>query len=203
MSAKSAEAAPQANVDSEFFKNALRRRQISQRGLAKHLGISPAAVTLMLRGVRRMQATEAADIANLLGLHVSEVLDRAGIQTKREAHCPIRHIVDAKGDMAPRKDRASVTMPLACSAETIAARCEDPASPRFGWVYYYEPMAGVDVTAHGRLAVVQTKDGRALVASCTPGFDGPGFVLQRENGVTEVAELSSASPIAWIKLLIS
>lgn len=193
----------QANVDTEFFKEALRRRRLSQRDLARHLGVSPAAVTHLFRGLRRMRITEAAEIAQLLGLHLSEVLERAGVQTAREAHCQIRFAIDAKGELTPRKDRAVVPVPLACSADAIAARCEDPASQRFGWVYYYEPKTSVDVTAHNRLCVAQTKDGRTLIAFCAPGFDGVSFILQRENGATEAAELTSASPIAWVKLLIA
>ena len=190
-------------VDTEFFKEALRRRHISQRRLAQHLGISPAAVTHLLRGVRRMQATEAAEIATLLGLHVSEVLERAGVKTAREARCHVRFTVDARGEITPRQGGAMVPAPVSCSSAVVAARCEDPGSQRYGWVYYFEPRDAVELTAHNRLCAVQTRDGRTFLAFCAPGFDGVAFTLQRETGATETAELVSASPVEWVKLLIS
>ncbi|NBN62079.1 helix-turn-helix domain-containing protein [Pannonibacter tanglangensis] len=190
-------------MDTDFFKEALRRRQISQRRLAKYLNISASAVTKLLQGVRRMQLNEAGVIATLLGVPVSEVLERAGVQTAREAQCPVNFVSDATGEVKPRAEKAWVQLPLAGDESTVAVRCEDPMSARFGWVYYYTPQDGVDVTAHNRMCVVRLRDGRAVIAFCVLGFDGKTFVLQRENGTVETAQITSASPISWVKLLIS
>lgn len=53
-------------------------RRLSQRQLAKHLGLDPAAVSLMLRGKRKATAQEVAEIARMLGVGVDEVLSRLG-----------------------------------------------------------------------------------------------------------------------------
>ena len=42
------------------------------------MGLDPAAVSLMLRGKRKMSAAEAAEIARLLNVSVEEVLLHAG-----------------------------------------------------------------------------------------------------------------------------
>ena len=42
------------------------------------MNLDPAAVSLMLRGKRKMSASEAGEIAKLLGVAVDEVLMRAG-----------------------------------------------------------------------------------------------------------------------------
>lgn len=68
-------------VDSRFFQNALADKGLSQRKLAARLGLDPAAVSLMIKGKRKLSASEAAEIAKFLGISVEEVLFRSGNST--------------------------------------------------------------------------------------------------------------------------
>lgn len=70
---------PQNQVDSRWFQQRLMDQRMSQRAMAKLMGLDPGAVSLMLRGKRGMSAAEAAEIARLLDVAVDEVLLRAGI----------------------------------------------------------------------------------------------------------------------------
>ena len=70
-----------AAVDTNWFRDKLADKRSSQRQLAKHMSLDPAAMSLMLRGKRRMSAAEAADIARFLGVDVQEVLTRAGVDS--------------------------------------------------------------------------------------------------------------------------
>lgn len=65
-------------IDTNWFRSRLADRRLSQRQLAKLLDLDPAAVSLMLRGKRKMSAAEASEIAVQLGVSVQEVLVRAG-----------------------------------------------------------------------------------------------------------------------------
>ena len=67
-----------AGVDTDWFQGRLAAKRMSQRGLARLMGLDPAAVSLMLRGKRKMTTTEAAEIARLLNVEVGEVMVRAG-----------------------------------------------------------------------------------------------------------------------------
>lgn len=67
------------SVDTRWFQNTLADKRLSQRGLAKHLKLDPAAVSLMIRGKRKMSAAEAAEVARFLNVGVEEVLGRAGV----------------------------------------------------------------------------------------------------------------------------
>jgi transcriptional regulator with XRE-family HTH domain len=67
-----------AQIDTRWFQNQLADKRLSQRQLAKRLSLDPAAVSLMLRGKRKMSASEAAEIAAQLGVSADEVLMRAG-----------------------------------------------------------------------------------------------------------------------------
>lgn len=68
----------QQQIDTRWFKDRLADRRLSQRQLAKRMGLDPAAVSLMLRGMRKLSAAEAADLARQLGVSTDEVLARAG-----------------------------------------------------------------------------------------------------------------------------
>lgn len=68
-------------MNTKWFRGQLRDKDLSQRGLAKLLGIDPAAVSLMLRGQRRMTLQEAHRISEVLGVATAEVLREAGIPT--------------------------------------------------------------------------------------------------------------------------
>lgn len=65
-------------IDTRWFQNQLADKRLSQRQLAKRMDLDPAAVSLMLRGKRKMTANEAVEIANMLGVSADEVLMRAG-----------------------------------------------------------------------------------------------------------------------------
>lgn len=66
-------------ANTRWFQNRIADVRLSQRRVAKHLGLDPAAVSLMIRGKRKMSAAEAAELARLLGVTVNEVMRHAGI----------------------------------------------------------------------------------------------------------------------------
>ena len=65
-------------IDTMWFRGKLADKRLSQRKLALLMDIDPAAMSLMIRGKRKMSVTEAAEIAKFLGVGVDEVLLRAG-----------------------------------------------------------------------------------------------------------------------------
>lgn len=65
--------------NTRWFQNRIADVRLSQRRVAKHLGLDPAAVSLMIRGKRKMSAAEAAELARLLGVTVNDVMHHAGI----------------------------------------------------------------------------------------------------------------------------
>lgn len=61
-------------MDTNWFRDRLADRGLSQRALARIMGLDAAAVSLMLRGRRVMKLTEAAEIARLLGVPAEDVM---------------------------------------------------------------------------------------------------------------------------------
>ena len=66
-------------IDTRWFKDLLSDKRLSQRQLAKRMDMDPAAMSLMLRGLRKMSAAEAAEIARQLGVGVDDVMAHAGV----------------------------------------------------------------------------------------------------------------------------
>lgn len=69
-----------AVMKTEWFRTMLSQRKMSQRSLAKAMDLDPAAISLMLRGKRKLQLTEAKQIAAILSVQLNDVLLAAGIQ---------------------------------------------------------------------------------------------------------------------------
>lgn len=67
-----------AEANARWFQNLLADKRLSQRQLAKRMGLDPAAVSLMIHGKRKMSAVEASELARQLGVTVDEVLLHAG-----------------------------------------------------------------------------------------------------------------------------
>ena len=65
-------------IDTNWFKERLAAKQLSQRKLAFMMGLDAAAMSLMLRGKRKMSVNEAAVIAQHLGVSAQEVLIKTG-----------------------------------------------------------------------------------------------------------------------------
>lgn len=63
-------------IDSEWFYRQLDARGHSIRGLGRAMGLDPSAVSRMLKGTRKMSADEQDEIADYLGVPLSEVAAR-------------------------------------------------------------------------------------------------------------------------------
>lgn len=101
-------------VNTRWFQNGLADVKVSQRRLAKMMGVDPSAVTLMLKGRRAMSASEAALIAKVLGVPVDDVLREAGIAGGNVAS------FRPKGDGAPAVAAVEVVVTKSKVVESVA-----------------------------------------------------------------------------------
>lgn len=187
-----------------WFQSKLADKQLSQRQLAKHIGLDPAAVSLMLRGKRKMTADEAGSVAKLLGVPVDEVLRHAGVtiaQRVSTGRVPVVGWINEQGAVIDeRPPGPSVAeAPAECVDDVVALRIV--SHEMFdGWLAFYRPMESVSLEAVGRLCIVELEDGRKLFRGVRrgyePGFYGIGgwFVDRADN-----VRLVSASPVLWMR----
>lgn len=189
------------DIDSRWFKDKLRDRELPQRKLAKMLGLGTSAVSLMLSGKRRITIEEAADLSRLLGLPMDEVLEHAGVQPGEPAKSvPLVGEVDAEGELHPVKAGKRVPLKLTLPQNTVAVTCKDQNAPGYGWFWFFEPRTGVDADCVGRLCITELKTGQRYLRFLKPAKERGNYDLQGWFSVTvNNVKVKTASPILWIK----
>lgn len=191
-------------MDTEWFRARLRDRDLSQRGFAKLLGLDPAAVSLLLRGQRRMTPEEAHQMSVFLGVTVTEVLRHAGIEVVDDVRSvAVTGYVDADAlvTLFPKRTHDKVIGPADCPAGTYALQMRTPQTALDGWMLFVSP-AEDDPREHlGRLSCVALENGGHVVAVPTRGYRTGSWNLLRTSGqmLRTDAVVAWASPVLWIK----
>lgn len=197
-------------VNTRWFREKLADKELSQRKIAISLNLDPAAVSLMLRGKRRMQLDEAAELARLLGVPVDEVLVHAGIEMPSDpkTSVPIVGWVDEHGEvkMEALEGPRRAMIPNGVGAGVVAVRYRTaltPADALDGWILYYKPSDQISPDALGRLCVVKfTPEGPAIVRIVRRGYDFGTYNLVPWVGqgtAMENVKIGSACPVLWAK----
>lgn len=202
MAAKS-KAGPTFKINTAWFRDRLIAKQISQRKLAKIVGMDAGAMSLTLRGGRKLQLTEAEAIAGELGVPVMEVLEAAGVNTSTGAHESALVVgqVGADGSVQViRGGRVPTPAGMPQGTQVVRYQCD---GARDGWMAFYVPSDGVSSDAVGKLAIVKLggKDGTWLRV-LKRGYGKGGWNLLGMFGETAIAgaQVVSASPVLWVKM---
>lgn len=191
-------------MNTEWFRQRLADRKLSQRQLAKLMGLDPAAVSLTLRGQRRMTNEEAHFISSTIGVPVTEVLRQAGIDVLDDVRAaPISAAVDAKAlvTLFPEKTHDRVHGPADCPAGTFAVQVRAPTVLQDGWLLFVSPAKQEPLELLDRICLVTLKTGIQLIAVLRRGYRSGAFNLitwlEREQKMD--VDVAWASHILWIK----
>lgn len=193
-------------MNTEWFRQLLSTRKLSQRGLAKLLELDPAAVSLMLRGQRKMTNEEAHQISMILGVPITEVLRQAGIEVTDDVRrVKVTGHVDKVGmvTLFPKRTHDKVVGPADCPEGTYALQMRNAQTPKDGWMYFVSPSED-DPRAHlGTLCCVALDNGEHMVSFVQRGYRSGTYNLVRCNGemVRTDCNVVWASPVLWIKPL--
>lgn len=194
-----------------WFKKQLSEIGISQRQLAKKLELDPASITLFFQGKRKLKSSEAAFLANLFGVEVSEVLEQAGIVVSTPPNALKIPLVGSVGEELvitwnTAKNPPTVKISGFDGVGLKALRFETAGTAFDGLdgalAVFKKNTGGIDSEALGRLAIVTLKDGRSLIRVLRRGYMAGRFNLatisgdSRETGV----EIVAANPILGLKL---
>lgn len=188
-----------ANVDTGWFQGMLIDKGLSQRQLARAIGLDPSAVSLMLRGKRKMDVQEAGVVAKALGVSVDEVLRHAGVAVERgegPGRCAVVGWVDDQG-LVHDESLGVVDGPRDTGLVCLRVQAREVMD---GWLLFYREISGVSLEAVGRLCVVGLEDGRKLLRPVRRGYGQGEFVLggwwnERSGSV----RLVSAAPVLWMR----
>lgn len=197
-------------VDTRWFRDRLADRRMSQRGLARALGLDAAAVSLMFRGKRRMQMSEAADVARLLGVPIDEVIAHAGIRAPAsgglempERDLPLMYWIDGHGEMHPIPPGERVEMRAALPDDAVVAQCRTAMSPlehmdRWLLAFSAPTKAGVPADAVGRYCVMRLAGGVMMAGYLRPGYKAGTFAVHSATVIMD-ARLDWAAPVLLIQ----
>jgi transcriptional regulator with XRE-family HTH domain len=185
--------------DSEWFKKQLAANGISLRELARKMNLDASAVSLMLRGQRKMTMAECKELSGHLGHKMSEIMRAAGIEnTDDAARLTITMFVDAQGHVKnlPKSGAnktpvfAPADIPKGASAFQIRAAgayCD-------AWIGFVSPAVEAAETCVGRFGVCTLADGEHILATITRGYAPRTYTLTPPVGkpltdqkITEVA----------------
>lgn len=191
-------------MDTVWFRHHLEARKMSQRALAKVLGVDHAAVSLMLRGKRKMTNAEAKKIADVIGAKVTEVLRRAGIDVRDDVlKVPITSYINGDGNITlfPDKTHDHAVGPADCPHGTYAVQCRAPTQPQDGWLMFVSPAQTLPDALLDRLCFVATTKGSSTLAIVRRGYRSGTFnlIVWPSRDVRTDASVAWCSPVLWIK----
>jgi transcriptional regulator with XRE-family HTH domain len=191
-------------MNTKWFRDQLADRQLSQRGLAKLLDLDPAAVSLMLRGQRRMTSQEAKRVSDILGVPVTEVLRRAGIAVTDDVQrVPVTGYADEQGvvTLFPQKTHDSTTGPADCPSGTHGIQVRAPGMPQDGWLLFVSPAEHQPGEHLDQLCTAALESGQQVISVIRRGYRSgthnllnyPSMAIRPDCKVVWVA------PVLWIK----
>lgn len=191
-------------MDTLWFRDKLKDKKLSQRGLAKLIELDPAAISLMLRGQRKMTPHEAHQISVILGVPILEVMRRAGIDVTEDVRkAPVAAHVDSEGKVVsmPNGTHDMSTSPGDCPIGTFAVQVRAHTSAKDGWLLFVTPTQSEPSEHVDQLCLCATKAGQQVLGVVRRGYrrDTQNLILWPSNETMFDADLAWVSSVLWIK----
>lgn len=192
-------------INTQWFTDRLAERRMSQRQLAKLMGLDNSAVSLMFRGKRKMSLEEAAQIAVLLQSSTQEVLEAAGVPLHSGRQVPIIGFSMADGTVVlhPEGTHDMVDAPPGLPADAVAIQTRSAGSDRpmyDGWLCYLSERQQPAEKAIDTYSLVAVKTNGLHMRHVKRGYKRGTYNLTDNAGKTsENVEVAWASPVFWIK----
>lgn len=191
-------------MNTQWFRDRLKDKKISQRGLAKMLNIDPAAASLMLRDKRKMTSHEAHQIAQILGLPLNEIMRQGGIEVVDDvSRVSVTSYMDENGNVSlmPARTHDTVIGPVDCPIGTYAIQVRSPATVKDGWLLFVSPTQAPPSECIDKLCSNATHEGKQLVGVIRRGYrrDTHNLILWPSNNIASDVTLAWSSTVLWIK----
>lgn len=194
-----------ADVNKRYFEALMTNKKVSLRGLAKHIGMSHSQLSLTFSGDRRMQLSEASQLATFFSRPLHEIIQNAGIAINQvtSVRVPVIGALRGDGTIEPTAKGSSelTSAPEGVPKEGIAVQARTAGSDLEcldGAVFFTAPLTGFDPAVTGRFSLVQVANGPLVLATVRRGYventhnlTGP---YTRENVAIE-----SATPVLFTR----
>lgn len=194
------------SVNTEWFRAKLTERHLSQRGLAKLMGLDSSAVSLMLRGRREMKLNEAATLAALIGVPAEEVLANLGVNLRSEgASVPVVGTMDEHAEIHFGDSETLGTVPRPAGdlpAEMSAIQCRTAGSTldyMDRWLLFFGPLkAGVNPDSIERMSLMKRNGGVPSIGQVRRSYARGKWDVSNPLRTATNVDLEYATPILLI-----
>jgi transcriptional regulator with XRE-family HTH domain len=195
----------ETTVNKKWFVERLASVQMSQRSLAKMLGLEPSAITLTFDGRRRITSLEVHRLAELFNVSVAEVMRNAGFDVNDDI--VKLNVVGSIGEKSVIKyfDKADIEQTIAPSdvpRNSFCLQVRQPGHANDGWMIFISAERVLGTNLLDRPALVELEDGTQMTALVRRGYKDGTVNLYPLHGNNEPLENQSvkwASPILWIR----
>ncbi len=191
-------------INRPWFQDRLRTLKISQRQLAKRIGLDPAAVSYMLAGKRAISMDEAKAIADIFLVPVTEVMRQAGIDVLDDVRkVPIAGFIGANGavTLLPKGTHDMVMAPADVPNGSFAMQVRMVQSPFDGWLVFVSGQQQEPAEVIDKLAVLALSDGQLMQAIVRRGYKQGLYnlvIASDTNRVHENKQVTWAAKVLWI-----
>ncbi|OHV73341.1 helix-turn-helix domain-containing protein [Ensifer sp. LCM 4579] len=205
-----------SHVNYKWFSDKITAKGLTQRAVAKHLGVDASTLSLLLHGKRRMRVEQAAEIARLLSVPVGDVMRNSGADMRgiRQEGAPTFHAVPLVGWVDENRNveidfdqkgpafevEGDVPPTAICIQHRTAGTAADPMD---GWIEVIMPPREPNPEDMlDRHCVVKLSTGETLLRTVRRGYRDGHFKLMGLNlPPIHDAEISWYSPVILVKPL--
>lgn len=195
------------NIDTEWFKNKLEEKQLTVRGLAKHMGLHASTVSLMLRGIRSIHNPDAIKLADVFNVTPIEIFKRAGAPIEDEVRkIPVLMFIDTHGKVINVPPEAADNFVAPYDSPTNSYAVQVRTGRKYdGWMLVVNGTKLKPDDCLGSLVVYCTKDGEVNVGILRRGYISETFNVTNDmhNGdeapSIQNVKIMWCQPVIWIK----
>lgn len=192
-------------MNKDYFLNLMAGRRMSMRGLAQRMGMQHSQLSLTLNGQRKMQLEEAAQLSQIFGVPLHQIVINTGIAVRPTSgrRTPVIGFVGTDGSVTMNGPDVieRTEAPDDLPDEAVAVQCRTAGSSlewADGWVAFFRKAHAIDPEAIGRLSFVKIKDGPYALATVKRGYQ-PGTynlsgIMSRQN-----VPLECAAPVLVVR----
>lgn len=190
-----------SEVNRRFFESLMADKRMSLRSLAQKMGMGHSQLSLTFSGARRAQLDEAAQLSQLLGVSLHDVVEALGVTVRPSNGMRVSVIGVVNGDGTVSLHGTDVvertTAPEGMTGKVVATQVRAPGT-NLGWldgaVFFMREPTGVEAASLGRFCLVKIKDGPAAMAAVSRGYQDNTHTLRGPFSADSV-KLEWATPV--------
>lgn len=165
-------------MNKAFFTEQFQARGISQREAGRRMGLASSQMVRLLDGKRKLQLSEAVELAQMLNLSLNEILLHAGVEMPSgQLAVPVIGILGGDGHIAepPSDTRDVAVSPGGIVVQSVAVQARTAGSPldwMDGWVFFCEvDQQPPDASHIGRFCLAQLSGGARVMGTLRRGYN--------------------------------